>query len=35
MTMIQRGLPTEALRAEHGRGAPNAFDRIEQHIRGR
>ncbi len=35
MTMIQRGLPTEALRAEHARGVPNAFDRIEQYISGR
>ncbi len=35
MTMIQRGLPTEQLRAEHARGVSNAFDRLEQHIRGR
>jgi uncharacterized protein YndB with AHSA1/START domain len=35
MTMIQRGVPTAELRAEHGRGVPNAFDRLEQHIRGR
>jgi uncharacterized protein YndB with AHSA1/START domain len=35
MTMVQRGLPTEALRAEHFRGVPNAFDRLEQHMRGR
>jgi uncharacterized protein YndB with AHSA1/START domain len=35
MTMIQRGIRTEELRAEHGRGVPNAFDRLEQHIRGR
>ena len=35
MTMIQRGLPTEQLRAEHARGVPNAFDRLEQYIRGR
>ena len=34
MTMIQRGLPTDELREEHGRGVPNAFDRLEQHIRG-
>jgi uncharacterized protein YndB with AHSA1/START domain len=33
MTMIQRGLPTEELRAEHGRGVPRAFDRLEQLIR--
>ena len=35
MTMIQRGIPTDELRDEHGRGVPNAFDRLEQHIRGR
>jgi uncharacterized protein YndB with AHSA1/START domain len=35
MTMIQRGLPTEKLRAEHARGVPNAFDRLEQHLTGR
>ena len=35
MTMIQRGIPTDELRAEHARGVPNAFDRLEQHIRGR
>lgn len=35
MTMIQRGLPTDELRGEHARGVPNAFDRLEQHIRGR
>lgn len=34
MTMIQRGIPTDELRAEHARGVPNAFDRLEQHIRG-
>ena len=34
MTMIQRGLPTAELRAEHARGVPNAFDRLEQHLRG-
>jgi uncharacterized protein YndB with AHSA1/START domain len=33
MTMIQRGIPTDELRAEHGRGVPHAFDRLEQHIR--
>jgi uncharacterized protein YndB with AHSA1/START domain len=35
MTMIQRGLPTERLRSEHTRGVPNAFDRLEQHLRDR
>jgi uncharacterized protein YndB with AHSA1/START domain len=33
MTMIQRGIPTDELRAEHARGVPNAFDRLEQLIR--
>ena len=33
MRMIQRGIPTDELRAEHARGVPNAFDRLEQHIR--
>ena len=33
MTMIQRGLPTDELRAEHARGVPNAFNRLEQLIR--
>ncbi|MGZ4248761.1 MAG: SRPBCC family protein [Solirubrobacteraceae bacterium] len=33
MAMIQRGLPTDELRAEHGRGVPNAFDRLERHLR--
>ncbi len=32
MTMIQHGLPTDELRAEHARGVPNAFDRLEQRI---
>jgi uncharacterized protein YndB with AHSA1/START domain len=32
MTMIQRGIPTDELRAEHSRGVPNAFDRLERHI---
>jgi uncharacterized protein YndB with AHSA1/START domain len=32
MTMIQRGIPTDELRAEHARGVPNAFDRLEQLI---
>lgn len=35
MTMIQRGIPTAELRAEHGRGVPNAFDRLERHMRAR
>jgi uncharacterized protein YndB with AHSA1/START domain len=35
MTMTQRGIPTEELREEHARGVPNAFDRLERHIRGR
>jgi uncharacterized protein YndB with AHSA1/START domain len=32
MTMIQRGIPTAELRAEHIRGVPNAFDRLERHM---
>jgi uncharacterized protein YndB with AHSA1/START domain len=32
MTMVQRGLPTDELRAEHGRGVPGAFDRLERFI---
>jgi uncharacterized protein YndB with AHSA1/START domain len=32
MTMIQRGIATDELRAEHARGVPNAFDRLEQLI---
>jgi uncharacterized protein YndB with AHSA1/START domain len=32
MTMIQRGLPTAEFRAEHARGVPNAFDRLEHLI---
>jgi uncharacterized protein YndB with AHSA1/START domain len=35
MTMIQRGIPTDELRAEHARGVPNAFDRLERLIRAR
>jgi uncharacterized protein YndB with AHSA1/START domain len=35
MTMLQRGLPTDELRAEHGRGVPRAFDRLERYIRDR
>jgi uncharacterized protein YndB with AHSA1/START domain len=30
LTMVQRGLETEALRDEHSRGVPNAFDRFER-----
>ena len=33
MTMIQRGIPTDELRAEPARGVPNAFDRLERLIR--
>jgi uncharacterized protein YndB with AHSA1/START domain len=33
MKMIQRGIPTPELRAEHGRGVPGAFDRFEHLIR--
>ena len=33
MTMIQRGIPTQELRAEHARGVPNSLDRLEQLIR--
>jgi uncharacterized protein YndB with AHSA1/START domain len=33
MRMIQRGIPTDELRAEHARGVPNAFDRLERLIR--
>jgi uncharacterized protein YndB with AHSA1/START domain len=32
MTMTQRGLPTDELRTEHGRGVPRAFDRLEHFI---
>jgi uncharacterized protein YndB with AHSA1/START domain len=32
MTMIQRGLATDELRAEHARGVPNAFARLERRI---
>jgi uncharacterized protein YndB with AHSA1/START domain len=32
MTIIQSGFPTEALREEHGRGVPHAFDRLERAI---
>lgn len=33
MTIIQSGFPTSELREEHGRGVPNAFDRLERSIR--
>jgi predicted dithiol-disulfide oxidoreductase (DUF899 family)/uncharacterized protein YndB with AHSA1/START domain len=33
LVMMQRGIPTDELRAEHARGVPNAFDRLEQFIR--
>ena len=32
MTMIQRGMPTHELRAEHGLGVANAFDLLERFI---
>ena len=32
--MTQRGIPTDELRAEHARGIPNAFDRLEQLLPG-
>jgi uncharacterized protein YndB with AHSA1/START domain len=35
MTMIQTGFPTAELRDEHGRGLPNAFDRLEGFTRAR
>jgi uncharacterized protein YndB with AHSA1/START domain len=35
MTMLQHGIPTDELRAEHARGVPNAVDRLEQLIRDR
>jgi dihydrofolate reductase/uncharacterized protein YndB with AHSA1/START domain len=35
MALIQRGFPTDELRDEHGRGVPNAVDRLERHIRER
>jgi uncharacterized protein YndB with AHSA1/START domain len=34
MTMVQRGIPTDELRAEHARGVPNAFDRFERLVCG-
>lgn len=33
MTMVQHGIPTDELRAEHARGVPNAFDRLERFLR--
>jgi uncharacterized protein YndB with AHSA1/START domain len=35
MTITQSGFPTAELRDEHGRGVPNAFDRLERAIRAR
>jgi uncharacterized protein YndB with AHSA1/START domain len=35
MTVTQSGFPTEELREEHGRGAPNAFARLERAIQAR
>jgi uncharacterized protein YndB with AHSA1/START domain len=35
MTVIQSGFPTAELRAEHGRGAPTAFDRLQRAIHAR
>jgi uncharacterized protein YndB with AHSA1/START domain len=35
MTIIQSGFPTDALRAEHARGAPTGFARLERVIRAR
>ena len=32
MTMIQTGFPVAALRDEHARGLPNAFDRLERFL---
>jgi uncharacterized protein YndB with AHSA1/START domain len=32
LTMTQRGLPTDELRAEHARGVPRAFDRFAHFI---
>ncbi|MGH2902571.1 MAG: SRPBCC domain-containing protein [Solirubrobacteraceae bacterium] len=32
MTIVQSGFPTEDLRAEHARGVPHAFDRLERAI---
>lgn len=35
LTMVQRGLPTPELRAEHTRGVPHALDRLERHLNAR
>ena len=35
MTVTQSGFPTAELRDEHGRGAPNAFTRLERAIHAR
>jgi uncharacterized protein YndB with AHSA1/START domain len=35
MAVTQSGLPTEALRDEHGRGVPNAIARLERFIEAR
>jgi uncharacterized protein YndB with AHSA1/START domain len=35
MTVTQSGFPTAELRDEHGRGGPNAFDRLERAIHAR
>ena len=35
MAITQTGFPTAELRDEHGRGAPNAFARLERAIRAR
>jgi len=35
MTLTQTGFPTTELRDEHGRGVPNALDRLERAIRTR
>ena len=32
MSVIQSGFPTPELRDEHGRGVPDAFDRLERTI---
>jgi uncharacterized protein YndB with AHSA1/START domain len=34
LTMVQRGIPTAELRAEHLRGVPHAFDRFERRLLG-
>jgi uncharacterized protein YndB with AHSA1/START domain len=33
MTVVQSGFPTQELRDEHGRGVPDAFERLERAIR--